>query len=275
MTDSDFAKTHLREHLSELLLTPISEGFWSIAESAKDLCERNNTQDQHLRTFQNMLTKIPEWTDSTLSTEVERIQKATKCSYLDDLLMGVFIAYMKSFASLHYRGGSTELKIDFDRPTLDKFIHELYKQSARKLWQVAYLFKTAGVTSEQQARNRQDVQGVISRSLEEVIRSFLPWQAIAKKYFTQTEEEQTVEPEPEVKPDPKAVTFGSDSDESDEEDEEEDEQPKLILSDEAAVLDIPDLEASSPQPVPEEKAEEVDPMKELESKMSETLVLNL
>lgn len=265
MTDTEFAKTHLREHLAELLIPPVSEGFWSISSSAKELCERNKTPDQTLRTFQNMLTKIPEWSDVTLSTEVERIQKVTRCQYLDDLLMGVFVAYMKSFASLHYRGGSTEIKIDFERPTLGRFVHELYKQSARKLWQTAYLFKTTGVSSEQQARNRQEVEVTISRSLEEVIRSFLPWEAIAKKYFSDPQpepiheiHEEESEEEEEEQP-KKSVQF---------EEEEEEEQPKLTLAEEEEHYDL-----ASEEQVKEE--EEVDPMKELETKIEETLVLNM
>jgi hypothetical protein len=142
MSSTEFAKTHLRQHLVGLIVPPVSDGFWSIYDSAKELSERNGQLDQVLRTFQNMLTKIPEWSEATLSEEVQRIVKITKCTYMDDLLMGVFISYMRSFASLHYRGSSSEIKIDFNRPSFEKFVHELYKHSGRKLWQVAYYFKT-------------------------------------------------------------------------------------------------------------------------------------
>ena len=269
MTDTEFAKAHLKDHLSSLIVSPIAEGFWSIHKSAKELCERNNQRDQILRTFQNMLAKIPEWTDSTLSTEVERIEKVTKCTYLDDLIMGVFISYMKSFASLHYTGSLKEIEIDFERPSLSKFVHELYVHSARKLWQTAYLLNTE-VTSEVQARNRQEVEKTIEQCLEQVIRSFLPWQAITKKYFTSSQptefvrsvptEESQPEPVSESQDEKKGVSF---EEESEEEESDEEQQPRLQLSEEAATLDLP------------EDSEEVDPMKELESKVSETLVLNL
>lgn len=259
MTDSEFAKTHLKDHLSSLIVSPVAEGFWSIHASAKELCDRNGQPDQILRTFQNMLAKIPEWSDSTLTTEVERIEKVTKCTYLDDLIMGVFIAYMKSFASLHYQGNSKEIQIDFERPSLSKFVHEMYIHSARKLWQTAYLLNV-GVSSETQARNRQEVEKIIGQCLEQVIRGFLPWQAITKKYFTTPAEEIVKAVIPEV-------DSGSESDEEEEEEEkktvtfgEDEEAPKIKISEEDATLDI---------------AEPVDPMKELESKVAETLVLNL
>jgi hypothetical protein len=262
MTEAEVAKNHLREHLSSLVIDPVSEGFWSIYESSKQLCDRNGQLDQILRTFQNMLTRIPEWSDSTLSIEVERIQKVSKCTYLDDLLMGVFIAYMKSFASLHYRGSSSEIKIDFDRPSLSKFVHELYNHSARKLWQVAYLFKTIGVTAEQQARNRNDINRIIGECLEQVIRAFLPWEAITKKYFAQDSE-----------PEHHTSKIEHPEEDSDSDSEEED-KPRLTFAEDVETIEFEDLDKkeAEPEPVVEEES---DPLKELESKIGDTLVLNL
>ena len=269
MSDTEVAKSQLRDHLRSLLIPYVSQGFWSIYDSSKELCQRNQQLDQILRTFQNMLTKIPDWSDSTLTTEVERIQKATKCNYFEDLLMGVFISYMKSFASLHYNEG-VELKIDFDPPTFSKFIHELYNHSARKLWQTAYLFKTTG-PSEEQARNRQEIMSIISGCLEQVISSFLPWESITKKYFnTQHLEEHVQEHD-----DKKSVTFEDDSDESEEDSEEDsdEEVPRLVLSDEPVVLNIEELPQETTKETNQPPEEDI--MKSLENKISESLVLNL
>ncbi len=276
MGETEFAKVHLREHLGGLVVPPISDGFWSIYSSSKELCDRNNQPDQILRTFQNMLTRIPEWSDSTLSTEVDRIIKVSKCTYMDDLIMGVFIAYMKSFASLHYRGNSSQIKIEFERPSVAKFIHELYKHSARKLWQVAYLFRTQGISSEQQARNRQEIEQIILNCMEQVIRAFLPWEAIAKNYFVETPTDVPVVQQPE--PATRTVTFEEEDEEEDEEDEEDEAPPKLTMSEEAGTIEVQDLdEQKEAPPAPAEVQEEVDPLKEIESKVTQgdSLVLNL
>jgi hypothetical protein len=183
--------------------------------------------------------------------------------------MGVFIAYMKSFASLHYAGKS-EIKIDFDRPTLSKFVHELYQQSARKIWQVAYLFKTVGVSSEQQARNRQDVEKLITECMEQVVRGFLPWESITKKYFNDSSPEEQPEEEEEEEEgegESKSVTFGQYEDDSDEED-----KPVLKVSDEVATINITELDE---KPKEESPKEEIDPLEELRQKATETLVINL
>jgi len=260
---SETAKVHLREHLATLLVPCVAEGFWSVKDTAQKLCDRNNQPTEVIRTFQNMVTKIPEWSDSTLGEEVERIIKASKCTYIDDLLLGVFLAYMKSFASLQYRGASSQLKVEFERPNVTKFIHELYKHSARKLWQSAFLFKTQGVTSEQQARNRREVESIIDKTIDDVVRSFLPWEVIAKSYFSEQQEEA---PPSESK----SVVFEDVPDESDSEDEE---QPTLNLTEEEDRISITELdekpqEVHVPQP-------EVDALAELELNAEESdLVLN-
>lgn len=268
MSETETAKIQLREHLASLLVPRLAEGFWSIQESAQQLCERNKQLDQVLRTFQNMTTKIPEWSEPTITEEVERIMKASKCSYMDDLLMGVFLAYMKSFASLQYRGHSSQVKVEFERPNVSKFIHELYKHSARKLWQSAFLFKVLGVPSEQQARNRQEIEQVIYKTLDDVIRGFLPWEVIAKSYFADVPEEEKPAPTPASK----VVVFEDIPDEQESEEEEE-KAPTLQISEEDDKLSVTDLDEKE---VVQQPVKEVDPLMEIENNLgSDTLVLNL
>jgi hypothetical protein len=270
MSETDFAKSHLRDHLASLIVPSISEGLWSIYDSSKELCASNGQEDQTIRTFQNMLAKIPEWSDATLDMEVERIIKSTKCGYLDDLVMGVFIAYMKSFASLHYRGKASSVSIDFDRPTLSKFVHHMYIHSARKVWQVAYLFKTVGNSSEQQARNRQEIESLIRECMEKVIHSFLPWESITKSLSSRSEpeEEESSDEEEDVKK--KSVVFEDLSDD----DDDSDAPPKLTFSDEVATINIDEYEPDKSEDKSKEKVED-DPMKEIEKKVKESLVLKL
>lgn len=274
MGDVDTAKNQLREHLASLLVPCISQGFWSVKDTAQTLCDRNKQPTEVLRTFQNMITKIPEWSESTLTEEVERIMKSSKCPYLDDLLFGVFLAYMKSFASLQYRGQSSQIKVEFERPNVTKFIHELYKHSARKLWQSAFLVKTQGVSSEQQARNRQEVEQIIYKCIDDVIRSFLPWEVIAKSYFVEPSEDA---PPPSTK----SVIFEDvpdteDESDSDSESETELEFPSLKLTDDDEKLSVTDLEEKQEVEVPMIPQVEKDPLDEINDKVEEeTLVLNL
>jgi hypothetical protein len=222
---TEFVKSSLRENLTRVLVPHVSDGLWSIYDSAKSACERNGQTDQILKTFQNLLTQIPKWTPETLRKEVERIATASKCEYLEDLLLGVFVSYIRAFAALQ-QVEKAHVEIDFKRPSIDTFVHCLYKQAARLSWSSAYLFKTIGVTSEQQARNRREIETLIGNAMNEVIDSFIPWKDISKAYFqsreipeSAPETAEPVAPAPapalveQPEPEPKSVQFDGDEDE--------------------------------------------------------------
>jgi hypothetical protein len=262
-----FAKKHIRNRFSIMLLPHISDGIWSVYDNAKTICEKNNQTDQILKTFQNLLTRIPTWTEDVLTTEVKRITSASKCSYLEELLTGVLITYLRAFAAVQYRSTKDSIEVEFERPPLPKFVHELYKEVARRCWEHAYLFRTFGVTTEQQARNRKEIDELLDATFDVVLDSFLPWQSIVNTYFSSPEKSQTAEdviqptdtetevpvvpePVPEVK---KEVSFGGAEVREHDTDDEDEDIPKMKLSEENVSLDIPEEEKA-----PEEKEEKVD-----------------
>jgi hypothetical protein len=181
--------------------------------------------------------------------------------------LGVFVSYIRAFASLQ-QADSSHVNIQFDRPSVEKFVHAFYKMAARKSWSAAYLFKTIGVSSEQQARNRRDIETMLEGVMNEVIDSFIPWRDISKAYF-QAKEEAAKTPVPVVQPKPvtkfeetpKVHEFETD----DEESEDEEEIPPVKLGEEIT-LSTEDIEGD---------ADSVDTDTELEQKMSETVSLNL
>jgi Family of unknown function (DUF5764) len=233
-----FAKRHIRNRFSLLILPHISEGMWSVYENARSICEKNNQKDQILKTFQNLLTRIPVWTEDTLNAEVKRITIASKCSYLEELLTGVLLTYLRAFASVQYRNTEDDVEVEFERPPLPKFIHELYKEVARKSWEYAYLYRTIGVSGEQQAKNRKEIENIIDSAVDTVLDSFLPWEYIVKTYFGDNSASSSADT-PHQKPEDviqKTVSFQEEDDEDDEEEYEDDEPPKLKLSDETVEL---------------------------------------
>jgi len=232
---TEFVKQSLRENLSRVLIPHIADGLWSIYDNAKIACVRNKQPSETLKTFQNLLTRVPQWTDEILNTEVARIEKVSKCEYMEDLLLGVFVSYIRAFASLQ-QSDEAHVNIEFDRPSLGKFIFTLYKAAARKCWSNAYMFKTIDVSSEQQSRNRRDIETMLGGTLDEVIDSFIPWKDISKAYFqARPSTAAPVVPEPEKKPvptEPKpALTFGpSETVEFEtDNDDDEDDRPRLTM----------------------------------------------
>jgi hypothetical protein len=265
---TEFVKQTLRENLARTLVPHIADGLWSIYDNAKTACERNRQPEKTIQTFQNLLTRISTWTDDVLEKEVDRITKASKCDYLDDLLLGVFVSYIRAFASLQ-QVESPHVDIHFDRPSLSKFIHAFYKLAARKSWSQAYLFKTIGVSSEQQARSRRDIEVMLETSMNEVVDSFIPWRDISKAYFQAREtpalRTDTPAPPPVTFGEPEIHEFETDNEES--ESEEDDEPPKMKLGEEIT-LSADDIEG-------EDDKASVDSTLELEKKATETVSLNL
>ena len=263
---TDFVKQTLRENLGRTLIPHVADGFWSIYDNAKSACDRNKQPDQVLRTFQNLLTQVPKWTAETLKKEVDRISAASKCDYIEDLLLGVFVSYIRAFASLQ-QSQSEHVDIPFTRPSVEVFVHKFYVQSARVFWSNAYLFKTVGVSSEQQARNRRDIDTMLIDTLNEVIDGFIPWKDISKAYFKSPETTEAPAPAPVPAPAPEpvpapalvqeppkpAVKFGknevqepeSESEDDDSDDDTDDDAPPAIQLGEDIGLNDDDFEFES------------------------------
>jgi hypothetical protein len=259
--EAQFAKRHIRNRFSLMVLPHVAEGIWSVYDNAKTICEKNNQTDQILKTFQNLLTRIPVWTEDVLQAEVKRIITASKCSYLEELLTGVLLTYLRAFAAIQYRSTQDSIDVEFERPPLPKFVHEYYKEVARRAWEHAYLFRTVGVSTEQQARNRKEIDVILDTAFDTVLDSFLPWQSIVNTYFSVEDASQKAEdviqpteiaaapapapaptpaPEPAPAPEEKKVAFEVEESEDDDDDigTDDDDHPKLQLSDETAEIDL-------------------------------------
>ena len=249
---TEFVKQTMRENLTRVLVPHVADGLWSIYENAKTACERNKQPEKTLQTFQNLLTSVPKWSSETLKKEVERIITASKCDYIEDLLLGVFVSYIRAFASLQ-QNEATHVNIEFERPSLESFVQTFYTAAARKCWSQAYLFNTIQVASTQQARNRRDIETMLDSIVGEVVDGFIPWREISKAYFQKKEEPRASTAPPVTFAPPEVHEFETDDEESDE------ERPKLTLGEDITLSD----------------EEDVDTEDELEKKATETVALNL
>lgn len=256
---TEFVKQTMRENLTRVLVPHVADGLWSVYDNAKTACERNSQPEKTLQTFQNLLTSIPKWNDETLEKEVERITVASKCDYMEDLLLGVFVSYIRAFASLQ-QSEVTQVNIEFERPSLSKFIHTFYIAAARKSWSQAYLFNTMNIPATQQAKNRRDIETMLETTVGEVIDSFIPWREISKAYFRAREEApKPVAPQVAFAP-PQVHEFETD----DEEDSEDEERPKVTLGEDVKLDDEEDDDKAS-----------ISTEDELKQKTADTVALNL
>ena len=90
------AKEEYTKQLISILKTYIYQGIKSIYQDAKDICHQDNTPDNVLMVFQDLLSRIPKWSQDIITKEFER---RIKSEPVNEWLKGDFVsqAALESF----------------------------------------------------------------------------------------------------------------------------------------------------------------------------------
>ena len=171
--------------LINLITSHIIDGFRSIFNEAIQLCQTNDEPDKYLMTYQNLLSRIPNWNQNIIQVEKDRIIAKSKCSYLEDLITCVHIIQLKLLSCV--RVGSENKKINIDIPDFTIFLHKIYINIARKLYSNIYLFEIDIPPLEQQRRNRE-FEWLVQTSIMNTIRDNLPVENLLRQYIDETQE---------------------------------------------------------------------------------------
>ena len=190
----DYSITSLTESKNEwcarlvsLLTHNIIVGINSIFDEAVKLCVQGEEENKYLMTFQNLLSAIPSWNPNTIECERKRIEEESGCKYLEDLITCVHIIQLKALTCI--RVGQKQKKIDINIPPIDKFIHQVYINTARKLYTNIYLFEKELYPLQVQKNNRE-LEILIKEAILTTIRDNIPVERILQCYM---EESETVE----------------------------------------------------------------------------------
>ena len=188
----DFTSNILNDSKNEwsiLLINSITshiiDGFRSIFNESIQLCQNNDEPDKYLMTYQNLLSRIPNWNQSIIDSEKQRIMMKSKCSYLEDLVTCVHIIQLKLLSCVSV--GSENKKINIDIPDFPIFLHKIYINIARKLYSNIYLFELDIPPLEQQRRNRE-FELLVQTSIMNTIRDNLPVEQLLRQYIDETQE---------------------------------------------------------------------------------------
>ena len=182
-----FVETKI-EYTTQLvnILTPlIFEGIQSIyTESLKVSNESNNV----LKVFQSFLKRIPKWSEEMIKEETDRIMNNSKSfTWLPDLVKATVKA---NIIVLTYNpdcspGFKSQTKIDpkfYETIKINDFIHKIYIECARELWNNPYLMYHTYPALELK-RNQRDTIHLIKDSIKEGIRKLLPVKEILELYL--------------------------------------------------------------------------------------------
>jgi hypothetical protein len=181
------------ERLIYILITPIMEGIKSIFNESLKMCLENNEPQKYLMTFQNILSKIPNWNSNIIQEEVNRIVQKSGCNYISELISCVHIIQLKVLTCV--RVGNKQKKIDITIPKLDNFIHSVYIHAARMLYKNVYLFQKIPDQLKTQ-KNNHEIENIIRECILITIRESIPTEQIVRAYLDESvehEEEITIE----------------------------------------------------------------------------------
>ena len=184
------SKNEWSARLVSILAFNIIEGINSIYKEAIALCIANGEENKYLMTFQNLLSKIPDWSTTTIENETKRIETVSGCKYLEDLITCVHIIQLKALTCI--RTGLKQKKIDINVPNLNKFIHKIYINTARKLYSNVDLFEKDLYPLQKQKNNRE-FEMLVKDSILNTIRENIPIEEILRVYLDESEEQDTVE----------------------------------------------------------------------------------
>lgn len=188
------------------ILTPcILEGIKSIFDNAKHLCMKQDEFDKYLMTFQNLLSRVVNWNEALIQTEVDRIVRKSQCSYIPELISSVHLTQVKVLTSVKL--GNECKKISIEIPTMNSFIHNIYIKTARKLYSNVYLFEENVYPLDYQKYMRE-CEAIIQECILDTIRDGIPVEAILRSYLNDIEEvvEEKVESKQTTEPEVKTAT---------------------------------------------------------------------
>ena len=177
------AKSEYTRQLCVFLVPSLEGYFLELLASAK---EQSPSPQKALWEFQTLLQAIPDWNQDKVVRETERLQKDTKCDYLEELLTAVFIAHTKVLSAIRLTTKQKKLQITI--PKLDHFLHRVLSDCARSLWTNAYLF--ADGNSIERQKNLRQVSALLQEAVLQAIRGMLPVKNILREYLSQDDEEE-------------------------------------------------------------------------------------
>ena len=190
----DFVISNLHESRNEWcsrlvsIFTPlVVEGMKSIFNESWKICMDNDEVNKYLMTFQNLLSRVPKWNNVIVEEERKRIIERSGCDYLEDLITCVHIIQLKVLTCI--RVGNKQKKIDISIPNLDKFVHKVYINAARKIYMNVYLFEK-NVSPLQSQKNNRELETIIQESIMLAIRESIPTEAIIRAYMDESVEQE-------------------------------------------------------------------------------------
>jgi hypothetical protein len=170
-------KTEYTIQLVNILAPIIHDGISSIYDDAMKVA----VKDEELKVFQSFLRRIPQWNNTLLEEETQRVLTASNCpELLRDLVNAIIKANIMVLTNTPPQE-KHNLKISY-QIELPKFIHNCYIETARNVYNNPFMYYH-DYTLYEQKRNQRDALDLIKTSIKEAIRKMLPLRMILDEYL--------------------------------------------------------------------------------------------
>lgn len=135
--------------------------------------------------FKSRLEKVEHWDDGTIERHVESVTR--ECPWFDKIVEACIVSLAQIMSSI--KTHSLKNKVDVTVPTTAEFIRKVFKNSAQKLQ------KSVRVMELEDDDRDEKVYNLITKSINDVIRSYVPLSNIMAKNLSAPPEEQYSEEE--------------------------------------------------------------------------------
>jgi hypothetical protein len=179
------AKEEYTRQLINILRTPMYMGIKSIYTDAKTVCTNENRSNDVLMVFQELLSRIPKWSQEIINTEYNRITESSNCDWIEDLLKVIYVAHIKVLTIVN--NANKNKKISLKIPNGPHFIHLCYIELAREFWKNPYLYSDR-VNKLEYQKNMRECEVIIGNCVVETVRKQLPVRHILKEYFAEEDD---------------------------------------------------------------------------------------
>jgi hypothetical protein len=167
-------------HLTNIMAPLVFEGIQSVYTQSLDVVKNNDV----LKIFQSFLKSIPKWNQDMIEKETNRIINSSQSyEWLNDLIKATLKATL--IVLMYNPNIKTQSKVDpslYQNIKTSEFIHRIYIECARELWNNPYLLYHNYPPIEIK-RNQRDCINIIKECIKEALRKLLPVKHILQIYL--------------------------------------------------------------------------------------------
>ena len=176
------AKQEYTNVLKNAVVDVISEKFVSMFKE----CLNENSKEPILIRYMQKLREVLDWSPAYIDIHLTKIKR--NCAWINELLTAVIVTNVKILTSV--KVNKNKKKVQLKMPDCEKFVHQIFINTAKKL------YINIQKTKQFKHDNESFMLNTIFSSIDDTIRNQIPIQNILKNMLEDESEDEPVEDEP-------------------------------------------------------------------------------